>query len=67
MLTLINGKVEHRSVMNLNVEEQRTEPRVAVQFHAMASGSVESEGTDEEENWSGVLNWMCRGKLSIAE
>ncbi len=31
--------------MNLNVEEQRTEPRVAVQFRAMVSGSVESEGT----------------------
>ncbi|CUS34746.1 PilZ domain-containing protein [Candidatus Nitrospira nitrificans] len=31
--------------MNLKVEEQRTEPRVAVRFHAMVSGSVESEGT----------------------
>jgi PilZ domain len=31
--------------MNLKVEEQRTEPRVAVQFRAMMSGSVESEGT----------------------
>ncbi len=40
-----NGKVESRSVMNLNnVEEQRTEPRVAVQLHALVSGSVESEG-----------------------
>ncbi len=41
----INGKQEHRSVMNLNLEEQRTEPRVAVRFHALVSGSVESEGT----------------------
>lgn len=31
--------------MNLKVEEQRTEPRVSVRFHAMVSGSVESEGT----------------------
>jgi len=31
--------------MNLKGEEQRTEPRVLVQFHAMVSGSVESEGT----------------------
>ena len=31
--------------MNLKVDEQRTEPRVAVRFHAMVSGSVESEGT----------------------
>ena len=30
--------------MNLKVEEQRTEPRVAVQFQTMVSGSVESEG-----------------------
>ena len=30
--------------MNLTVEEQRTEPRVAVQFQTMVSGSVESEG-----------------------
>ena len=45
MLTLLDGKEEHRSVMNLKVEEQRTEPRVAVQFRAMVSGSVESEGT----------------------
>ncbi len=30
--------------MNLNVEEQRTEPRVSVRFYAMVSGSVESEG-----------------------
>ncbi|MDR4469349.1 MAG: PilZ domain-containing protein [Nitrospira sp.] len=30
--------------MNLNVEEQRTEPRVAVRFPAMMTGSVESEG-----------------------
>jgi PilZ domain len=42
---MICGKVERRSVMNLKGEEQRTEPRVAVQFQAMASGSVESEGT----------------------
>ena len=41
----IDGKVERRSAMNLKGEEQRTEPRVAVQFQAMASGSVESEGT----------------------
>ena len=31
--------------MNLKIDEQRTEPRVAVQFRAMVSGSVESEGT----------------------
>jgi len=31
--------------MNLKGKEQRTEPRVLVQFHAMVSGSVESEGT----------------------
>ena len=31
--------------MNLKVEEQRVEPRVAVRFHAMVSGSVESEET----------------------
>jgi hypothetical protein len=30
--------------MNLKVEEQRTEPRVGVQFQALVSGSVESEG-----------------------
>ncbi len=41
----IDGKVARRSVMNLKVEEQRTEPRVAVRFHAMVSGSVQSEGT----------------------
>lgn len=31
--------------MNLKIDEQRTEPRVAVQFRAMVSGSVELEGT----------------------
>jgi hypothetical protein len=31
--------------MNLKTEEQRTALRVCVQFHAMVSGSVESEGT----------------------
>jgi len=31
--------------MNLKVEEQRAEPRISVRFHAMVSGSVESEGT----------------------
>ena len=31
--------------MNLKVEEQRTAPRVCVQFRAMVSGSVEAEGT----------------------
>jgi hypothetical protein len=31
--------------MDLRVEEQRTEPRVAIQFQAMVSGSMESEGT----------------------
>lgn len=45
MIRPVDGKVERRSVMNLKVEEQRAEPRVAVQFHAMVSGSVESEGT----------------------
>ena len=39
------GKMEYRSVMNWKVDEQRTEPGVAVQFHAMVSGSVQSEGT----------------------
>ncbi len=38
-------KAEHQFVMNLKVEEQRAEPRVVVRFHAMVSGSVESEGT----------------------
>ena len=41
----IDGKVERRSVLNLKGEDQRTEPRVAVQFQAMVPGSVESEGT----------------------
>ena len=45
MIRPVDGKVERRSVMNLKVEEQRAEPRVAVQFHTMVSGSVESEGT----------------------
>ncbi len=31
--------------MTMKAEDQRTEPRVAVRFHAMVSGSVESEGT----------------------
>ena len=31
--------------MNLKSEDQRTAPRVGVQFRAMVSGSVESEGT----------------------
>ncbi len=31
--------------MNPQVEEQRTEPRIAVHLQAMVSGSVESEGT----------------------
>src|SRR5690242_13934067 len=31
--------------MDLKTEEQRTAPRVAVQFRAMVSGSVEAEGT----------------------
>lgn len=31
--------------MDLKVDEQRTEPRVAVQFRALMSDSVESEGT----------------------
>ena len=31
--------------MNLKTEEQRTAPRVGVQFRAMVSGSVEAEGT----------------------
>lgn len=31
--------------MDLKVDEQRTEPRVAVQFRALVSDSVESEGT----------------------
>ena len=43
-MTSICRSEEFRSVMNLRVEEQRTEPRVAVQFQALVSGSVESEG-----------------------
>ena len=39
-----DGMMEYRSTMNQKVEEQRTEPRVAVRFHAMVSGSVESDG-----------------------
>lgn len=31
--------------MNLKIDEQRVEPRVAVRFHAFVSGSVESDGT----------------------
>lgn len=31
--------------MNLKTDDQRTAPRVGVRFHAMVSGSVESEGT----------------------
>jgi len=45
MIRPVDGKVERRSVMNLKVEEKRAAPRVAVQFQAMVSGSVESEGT----------------------
>ena len=45
MIRPVEGKVERRSVMNLKVEEKRAAPRVAVQFQAMVSGSVESEGT----------------------
>lgn len=44
-MSLIDGKVKYRSVMNLKGEEQRTEPRVSVQYHAMMSGSVQSEET----------------------
>ena len=40
--------------MNLNAEDQRTEPRVAVQFHAMVSGSVQSDGM-------GVILDLSRG------
>ncbi|MDF0672767.1 MAG: PilZ domain-containing protein [Nitrospira sp.] len=42
---LIDGKTERRSVMNLKVDDQRAAPRVGVQFHAMVSGSAQSEGT----------------------
>ena len=31
--------------MDLKIEDQRTAPRVAVQFRAMVAGSVEAEGT----------------------
>jgi hypothetical protein len=41
----IDEKVERRSVMNLKGEDQRTAPRACVRFHAMVSGSVQSEGT----------------------
>jgi hypothetical protein len=41
----IDGKAEGRSVMNLKVEDQRTTPRVCVQFRAMVSGSAQPEGT----------------------
>jgi len=40
----IDGKAERRSVMNFKIEDRRTAPRVAVRFHAMVSGSVQSEG-----------------------
>jgi len=43
-MTSIYRSEEFRSAMNLKVEEQRTEPRIAVQFQALVSGSVESEG-----------------------
>ena len=39
-----DGTMEYQSTMNQKVEEQRTEPRVTVRFHAMVSGSVESDG-----------------------
>lgn len=42
---LIDGKAEHRSVMDLKAEDRRTAPRVCVQFRAMVAGSVEAEGT----------------------
>ncbi len=45
MIRPVDGKVERRSVMNLKVEEKRAAPKIAVQFQAMVSGSVESEGT----------------------
>ena len=41
----IDGKAEGRSVMNLKTEEQRTAPRVCVEFRAMVSGSAQPEGT----------------------
>jgi PilZ domain len=44
-MTPIHRKEEYRSAMSLKVDEQRTAPRVAVRFHALVSGSVESEGT----------------------
>lgn len=42
-MSSIDGNQERGSVMNLKVEEQRTEPRVAVQFQALVLGSVESD------------------------
>lgn len=39
------AKADYRFIMNPKVEEQRTESRISVRFHAMVSGSVESEGT----------------------
>jgi hypothetical protein len=45
VIETINGKTEHRSVMDLKGADQRTAPRVSVRFHAMVSGSVQSEGT----------------------
>ena len=44
-MSCIDGKTEDRSVMSLKAEDQRTTPRVAVQFRAMVAGSVEAEGT----------------------
>ncbi len=45
MIETIDGKAERRLVMDLKVEEQRTAPRVCVQFPAMVSGSAQPEGT----------------------
>jgi len=45
VLEPIDIKQERRSVMNLKGKDQRIAPRVSVQFRAMVSGSVQSEGT----------------------
>ncbi|MCS6304387.1 MAG: PilZ domain-containing protein [Nitrospira sp.] len=44
MIGAVDGKWERQSAMDLKIEDQRTAPRVAVQFRAMVLGSVESEG-----------------------
>ncbi len=40
----MSGQEERRTVMNSKIEEQRSDPRVSVRYHALVSGSVQSAG-----------------------